>query len=377
MQIDTLCVHSGRAPEASTGAHAPPIHLSSTFERDADGSFSRGFDYARDANPNRNQLEDALAALELGSAAVAYASGTAAIAAIFQALEPGDHVLVTEDVYYGVRRFLDEIMARWGLRASYVDFTDRKAVLGAFQSGTRLLFAETPSNPLARISDIAALGRIAHERQAVLVCDNTWATPVLQRPLDLGADLVVHSGTKFLGGHSDAMLGVVVARDAQSALVARLRSAQRLAGAVPSPFACWLVLRSLDTLALRVRAQSANALHLARMLASRPDVEAVHYPGLEGDPGHAAARRQMHGGFGGVLSFEVSGGKPRAMAVAARLRTIVRATSFGGTHTTIEHRRSIEGPDSATPDSLLRLAVGIEAAQDIAEDLTQALDATS
>jgi cystathionine gamma-synthase len=374
MKFETLAVHAGRTIDGQTASIAPPIYLSTTFEREADGSFRGGTPYARDANPNRREIEACIAALEGGADAAAFASGMAAIAAIFHALAPGDHVIVAHDAYYGVRLLLDGALARWGLATSYVDLRDLSAVKAAMCATTRLIFIESPSNPLVAITDIASVAAIARNGGAHVACDNTWATPVLQRPLDLGADLIVHSGTKYLGGHSDTMLGLIVTRDASDALFARVREAQSIAGAIPSPFACWLALRGADTLALRVREQSRNALAIATFLRDHPAVTAVHYAGLPSDPGHAVAARQMHGGFGGVLSFEVRGGRDAAMRVASGVSLFVRATSFGGTHSAIEHRRSVEGERSITPEGLLRAAIGVEHADDLICDLERALD---
>ncbi|HET7675558.1 MAG TPA: aminotransferase class I/II-fold pyridoxal phosphate-dependent enzyme [Gammaproteobacteria bacterium] len=371
MHPDTLAVHAGRTVDAETGAIALPIHPSTTFERAADGSFPHGNIYTRYANPTRGHLETCLAALEGGAEAAAFGSGTAAAHAIFQALGPESHVVASADAYHGILRLLREIMAPWRLAVTLVDTTDLDAVHTALRPETRLLWVETPSNPLLKISDLAALAEIAHSQDIVAVCDNTFATPVLQRPLDLGFDLAMLSTTKYLGGHSDVLGGALVTR-AVDAFWDRLRFLQGAAGAVPSPFDCWLVLRGAATLPLRVRAQSENAARLAEHLASHPVVERVYYPGLPEHPGHALAARQMNG-FGGMLSFTVVGGEAAAIAAAGRLRLIKRATSLGGVETLIEHRASIEGPETRTPRNLLRLSAGIEHAEDLIADLDQAL----
>jgi cystathionine gamma-synthase len=371
VRFETLAVHAGHSIDESTGAVMPPIHLSTTFERAPDGSFPSGYLYSRSANPNRRALEECLARLEGGAAALAFASGSAATMSVFQALAPGDHVLAPDDAYYGTGHLLRETFGPWGLTASFVDMTDLSAVAAALRPETRLVWAETPSNPLVRITDLRAVADLAHQAGALFACDNTWATPVLQRPLALGADLVMHSTTKYLGGHSDVLGGALVLRE-EGPLHARLKKLQEYGGAVAAPFDCWLVMRGVRTLALRMAAHSDNALAVARFLAAHPDVSAVHYPGLPGDPGHAVAARQMSR-FGGMLSFEVPGGRAEAFAVAARLRIFTRATSLGGPESLIEHRASIEGPTTRAPENLLRCSIGLEHPDDLIEDLERAL----
>lgn len=373
MKLETLAVHAGRSVEAGTGAVTPSITLSTTFERAEDGSFPHHV-YTRSGNPNRDALEAALAALEGGSAALAFASGQAAAAAVFQSLTAGDHVLMPDDLYHGVRHLTRQVMARLGLAADFVDLSDLSRVAAALRPETRLVWIETPSNPSLKIADIAAVARLAREAGALTVVDNTWATPILQRPLALGADIVMHSTTKYIGGHSDVLGGCLVVRqDADAGLVERLRAAQNLAGGVPSPFDCWLLLRSLPTLPYRVRAQSESAAKVAAFLASHPAIERVNYPGLTSHPGHEVAARQMNG-FGGMLSIQVRGGQAEAMGVAARVRLFIRATSLGGVESLIEHRASVEGADTPTPPNLLRLSVGLEHSDDLIADLTQALE---
>jgi cystathionine gamma-synthase len=370
-RIETLAVHAGHSPDSATGAVTPPIHLTTTFERAADGSFPGGHSYTRSSNPNRSGLEVVLAALEGGAAAAAFSSGSAATMAIFQALAPGDHVIAPEDVYFGTGKLLREVFSGWGLASTFVNMTDQLAVQAAIRPETRLLWMETPSNPLLKVSDIARLAALAREVGAVSVCDNTWASPALQRPLTLGVDLVMHSTTKYLSGHSDTLGGAVVAaRD--DAFFQRIRLIQTAGGAVPSPFECWLVQRGIRTLPLRMRAHCENAARVARFLEDHPGVEAVHYPGLESHAGFAVASRQMSAP-GGMLSIQVPGGRAEAMAVAARLRLITRATSLGGTETLIEHRASVEGPDTATPENLLRVSIGLEHPDDVIADFAQAL----
>jgi len=372
MKLETLAIHAGRKPDPATGAVREPIHLSTTFERGADGTYPQGYFYGRSGNPNRASLEQAVAALEGGPEAVAYGSGAAATLAVFSLAAAGHRIVCSADCYHGTARQLREILPRWGASVEFVDTTDLAAVERALEPGAALLWVETPSNPLLRISDLAALAGLARARGALLGCDNTFASPVLQQPLALGADLVMHSTTKFLGGHSDVLGGMVVVREA-GAVLERLREFQGVGGGVPSPFDCWLLLRSLATLPLRVRAQSAGALAVARFLATHPRVERVHYPGLEGHPGHALAARQMRDGFGAVVSVQVPGGAAEALAVAARTQLFTRATSLGGVESLIEHRASMEGPLTQTPANLLRLAVGLEHPDDLVADLDRAL----
>lgn len=371
MHLETLCVHAGHAPDPATGAVATPIHLSTTFERDVDGEFRRGFKYARDLNPNRQALETALAAIEGGAAALAFASGQAATSAVLQALRPGDHIVLPESVYYGTPRLAHEVFAPWGLETTVVNMADAEAVRGALRPTTRIVWIETPSNPLLSMTDIARVAALAHEAAAKVVVDNTWATPVGQRPLELGADLVMHATTKYLGGHSDVMGGALITRTDDD-FFARLRVIQQAGGAVAAPFDSWLVLRGIRTLAWRVRGQSANAEAMARFLHGHARVSVVHYPGLPSHPGHDIAARQMRL-WGGMLSFEVRGGQEEAMGVAGRLRLFTRATSLGGTESLVEHRASIEGPTSRTPPGLLRMSIGLEHADDLIADLDQAL----
>jgi cystathionine gamma-synthase len=370
MRIETLAVHAGHGIDPATGAVSSPIYLSTTFERDPDGAYSRGFMYSRNNNPNRQALEQGIAALEGGANAAAFASGTGASMAIFQALAPGDHVLAHVDAYYGTTRLLREIFLRWGLQADFVDMSDLAAVQKALRPNTQLAWAETPSNPLLRIVDLRAVAKIARDAGVTFVCDNTWA-PVLQRPFDLGADLILHSTTKYFGGHCDVLGGIVVTKT-ENDFFQRIRRTQYEGGAVPSPFDCWLILRGMRTLPWRMRAHSHNAMKVADFLAQHPKVERVHYPGLKSHPGHEIAARQMSE-FGGMLSFEVKGGGDAAMAVAAATKIFTRATSLGGVESLIEHRASIEGPGTTSPENLLRLSIGLENADDLIEDLDQAL----
>ncbi len=373
MHPETQVVHTGQEIDAATGAIAPPIHLSTTFERDADGEYPRGHIYTRDTNPNRLALENALAHLEGGADAAAFSSGSVATMTLLQALRTGDHILAPDNFYYGIQLIIRDLLADWGLEYSFVDMTDPDAVQDAIRPNTRLVMLETPSNPLMKIADIATIAAIAHENEALLACDNTIASPLLQKPLQHGADFVIHATTKYLGGHSDVLGGAVIARE-ESEMWSRVKMLQKVGGAVASPFDSWLVLRGVQTLALRINAHASNALALATRLKTHPAVERVLYPGLETHPQHEIARKQMLG-YGGLLSILVRGGEEAAMNVAARTQLFIRATSFGGTHSLIEHRASIEAPGTLTPANLLRLSVGIEHVDDLWQDLAQALEA--
>ncbi|HEY9721343.1 MAG TPA: aminotransferase class I/II-fold pyridoxal phosphate-dependent enzyme [Oscillatoriaceae cyanobacterium] len=371
MHLETLAVHAAQRPDPATGAIAPPISLSTTFERDPSGAYSRGFEYGRDANPNRAALEEAMALLEGGEVAAAFSSGMAAANAVFQALAPGDRVVAPNDAYMGVGKLLREVFRPWGLEVVFVDMDDLAQVRAALSTPTRLVWLETPSNPLLKVTDIAAVAALAKARGAAVACDNTWCTPVFQRPLDLGVDLVVHATTKYLGGHHDVLGGMVVAK-AATPLFKRIRELQIQAGAVPSPFEAWLTLRGIRTLPVRMRAHADHAMAVAHFLDAHPAVEIVHYPGLSTHPGHEVAARQMRA-FGGMLSFQVKGDRAEAMAVAARVQLFTRATSLGGVESLIEHRASVEGPTTKTPENLLRVSVGLEHADDLCADLDQAL----
>jgi cystathionine gamma-synthase len=373
MRIETRAIHAGRHIDPATGAVAQPICLSTTFERSPQGDYPRGFSYSRVDNPNRQALERCLADLEGGAEALMFASGLAVATAVVQALQPGDHILAPDDVYWGFRQVIGGVFGNWNLEAVYVDMSDLEAVRAAVRPNTRLIWTETPSNPLMKITDLAGIAAIAREAgpRVTTLCDSTFATPVVQRPLEHGIHLVAHSTTKYLNGHADAVGGVLI-RGGASQLFERARVSQKFGGGVPSPFDCWMTLRGLETLPYRMRGHAANAALVAEFLVGHAEVEAVHYPGLADHPGRAIAARQMAAG-GGMLSFQVRGGREAAMRVAARCELFTRATSLGGTHSLIEHRASVEGPDSRTPSNLLRLSVGLEHAADLIADLRQAL----
>ncbi|MBK8139167.1 MAG: aminotransferase class V-fold PLP-dependent enzyme [Chloroflexi bacterium] len=373
MKLETQLVHVGRPIEPGSHAITPSIVLATTFEREQDGTYE-GDVYSRTSTPNRRNLETALAMLEGGRSAYAFSSGQAAASAVLQSLSAGDHVILPNDLYHGMRYLVTDILRRWGLQADFVDMRDPEHVSRAVKPNTRLIWVETPSNPSLQIADIAAIAQIAHQAGALYAVDNTWATPIWQKPLDLGADIVMHSTTKYLGGHSDVLGGALVLREpADGPLSQRLYTIQKLSGAVPSPFDCWLILRSLPTLALRVRAQTASAGKIAAVLNTHPRIERVNYPGLSTHPGHAVATRQMRG-FGAMLSFEIRGGQAEALAVAAKTAIFARATSLGGVESLIEHRASVEGPATVTPSNLLRVSVGLEHPDDLTADLLTALE---
>jgi cystathionine gamma-lyase len=373
----TRAVHVGQGPDAATGAVVQPIHLATTFAQEGIGRHG-GFEYARSNNPTREQLESCLASLENGRHALAFASGLAATTTAMLLLDPGDHVVYMEDAYGGTYRLFDKVMRRYGITFSAVDASQPGAIEGAMNVRTRLVWIETPTNPRLRIVDIAAAAAAAHRRSAALAVDSTFASPYVQRPLELGADIVMHSSTKYLGGHSDVLGGCLVTSSEE--LAERLRFHQNAAGAVPSPFDCWLLLRGLKTLALRVQRQSDNALAIARHLDAHPAVSAVHYPGLTSHPQHELATRQMGGVFGGMVSFELAD-EASAVRVLEALRLFTLAESLGAveslaehpglmTHTSVppEERRRI-----GLGDGLLRLSVGIEDVADLLADLDQAL----
>jgi cystathionine gamma-synthase len=371
VRIETIAVHAGHEPDPTTGAVTPPIHLSTTFEREPDGSYRQGYIYSRYANPNRGALERCLASLEDGVAACAFASGSAATMTVVQACGPGSHIVAPDDAYFGTTKLFREVFGAWGVELDCVDMTNVDAVRAAMRPNTKLVWVETPSNPLLRVADIRAIASIARKTGAACVVDNTWGTPVLQRPLELGADISMHATTKYLGGHSDVLGGALIAR-AENDLWKKIVAIQMAAGAVPSPFECWLTLRGIRTLPLRVRAQSDNAMALAKHLSKHKRVEVVHYPGLPSHPAHTLAASQMSA-FGGMLSVQVGKDAAESVAIASKLELFTQATSLGGTESLIEHRASVEGPGTRAPANLLRVSVGLEHSEDLIADWDQAL----
>lgn len=371
---ETLAVHAGREPEAGDAGLAPAIKPATTYLRDAAGGYPGGHQYARYSNPTRDRLEAALAVLEGGGEALAFASGMAAVSAVFAQLVPGDHAIVSADAYHGVIRFLGNWLKPRDVGITFCDTTRPDEIQKHLMPETKLVWLESPSNPLLKITDLAATAALARERGVLSVCDATLASPALQRTLDFGIDIVMHSSTKFLGGHSDLLGGVLVTRHAE--IAAALRSWQGDAGAAPSAFDCWLLLRSLPTLPVRIARQSASAQRIAEWLSERSDVEKVFYPGLPSHPGHALAQRQMSA-CGGVLSFQLRGDEARARAFASATRLFLQATSLGGVESLVEHRASIEGAHRRSPENLLRLSVGLEHPDDLIGDLEHALQETA
>lgn len=372
MELATQLIHGAELHDPS-GAVVPPLILSTTFERGADGiSYPGGYKYSRHDNPNRQQLEQKLAVLEKGAACVAFSSGLAAAATVLQSLKSGDHLLLPDDTYFAIRSQLDNLFAHVGITYTLVDMTNLAELAAAFRPNTRLVWIETPSNPGLKITDIAAVVQLAQQHQCFTVADNTWATPYHTRPIELGVDVVLHSTTKYLGGHSDILGGALVFAQTD-ARYEWMRNAQQLGGAVPSPFECWLLNRSLATFAARMPIHNSNAAALATYLQQHPAVEAVLYPGLPAHAGHSIAARQMQNGFGGMLSVLLKGNRETALRVAGALQYFTHATSLGGVESLVEHRKSVEGPESLTPDNLLRISVGIEAPNDLIADWEQAL----
>ena len=375
--FETLAIHAGQEPDPTTGAVVPPIYQVSTYAQDGVGGLRAGYEYSRSSNPTRTALEECLAALEGGTRALAFASGMAAEDCLLRTVcAPGDHVLIPHDAYGGTYRLFDKILSRWQVSYRPVPVSSAAAVKDALaERPARLVWVETPTNPLLSIVDITALAEICRDAGALLVVDNTFASPYLQNPLALGAGAVVHSTTKYLSGHSDVVGGALVVADAE--LGDRLAFSQNATGAVPGPFDAWLTLRGIKTLAVRIERHSHNALRVAHMLAAHPAVTGVLYPGLPGHPGHETAAKQMRG-FGGMVSFRVRGGEEEAVAVCGRTRVFTLAESLGGVESLIEHphrmtHASVAGSALEVPADLIRLSVGIESCDDLLEDLRMAL----
>jgi len=377
MRFETRAIHEGQEADLATGAVTVPVYQTSTYRQDGIGK-PRGYEYSRTGNPTRHALEQALASLESGRYGLAFASGVAATTAVLQLLHPGDHVVAGNDLYGGTYRLLEQVYRPWGLHVDYADVTNPAAFAAAMKPNTRMIWVETPTNPLLKIVDVANLATKARNVAALLVVDNTFASPYFQRPLELGAHIVVHSTTKYLAGHSDLVGGAVVTSCDEEYLA--IKFYQNAAGAVPGPWDCWLTLRGIKTLAVRMREHERNALQLARVLENHPKVERVYYPGLESHPQHKLARRQMSG-FSGMISFEIAGGYPAVEQFVSRLKLFLLAESLGGveslvcyppkmTHSALDpaerKRRGIR-------DNLIRLSVGIEHVADLQEDLIGAL----
>lgn len=379
MKLETLSIHAGNHSDPTTGAVVSPLILSTTFERAEDGSTLEGRDiYTRASNPNRRALEEKLAALEGGSEAIAFASGQAATMSIFHSLGGNTHVILPDDIYYNTKVIIDNLYANFGLTCTAVDMTDLGAIKRAIKKNTKLIWIETPSNPSLKVTDIQAVVKIAKAKNILVACDNTWATPFFTRPFEFGVDLIMHSTTKYFGGHSDILGGVVILPPAPSlGAGAAIRTFQTVGGAVPSPFDCWLLSRSLSTFAIRMPVHAQNAMRLATFLEAQPQIEKVNYPGLKSNEYHKVAKKQMCNAdgvpcFGGMMSVLVKGGQKEAMELASKLKIFKHATSLGGVESLIEHRFSVEGTHSSSPENLLRISVGIENIEDLIADFIQA-----
>lgn len=381
MRLDTLAIHAGQAPDPTTGAVMTPVYQTSTYVQKGPGEH-QGFEYARTHNPTRQALEGNIAALESGKYGIAFASGCATTTSVLHLFQAGDHILCADDVYGGTYRLFAKVFAQFQLQTTFVDLTDLASLPKHIRPNTRAIWVETPTNPMLKVVDLAALSQIAHQHALVVICDNTFATPVFQQPLQLGCDIVVHSTTKYIGGHSDVVGGIAVTSQVQWA--DKLRFLQNAMGAVPGPWDAFLILRGTKTLPLRMRAHQRNALQIANFLQAHKDVARVIYPGLESHPQHQLAARQMRG-FGGMISFEICGGLRRADAFLRALRLFALAESLGGVESLVEHpaimtHASIPEQIRARlgiTDGLIRLSVGIEDPQDLEEDLQQAFVATA
>jgi cystathionine gamma-synthase len=374
--FNTRAIHAGQEPDPATGAVNVPVHLSTTFKQDGVGGLRGGYEYSRSANPTRTALQEALAALEQGTTGLAFASGLAAEDALLRTVcEPGSHVVLGGDAYGGTFRLISRVLSRWGVEHTPADLNDRGALRAAMRPATRVIWCETPTNPLLNLADIAVLAEVAHGAGALLVVDNTFASPYLQQPLTLGADVVVHSTTKYLGGHSDVVGGALVTADAD--LGEQLAYHQNAMGGVAGAFDAWLVLRGIKTLGVRMDRHQANAARIAEFLLGHPAVASVLYPGLPDHPGHDIAAKQMSG-FGGMLSFRLTGGEEQALKVCERAQLFTLAESLGGVESLIEHpgrmtHASAAGSPLEVPADLVRLSVGIEDVEDLLADLEQAL----
>jgi cystathionine gamma-synthase len=374
MRLETLAIHAGGESDRETGALSPPIHLATTFKHGPAAERIAGYEYQREGNPTNDRLREAIAALEGGEAALTFASGMAAVTTLLETLPSGSALVIPDDCYAGVRMLATEFLPERGIRVHRVDMTDHDAVRTACAGGVSLVWVETPSNPLMKLSNITSLAEIVHEHNALLVCDNTFASPVLQQPLALGADIVMHSTTKYFGGHSD-VLGGALAFKHDDEFCRRVANRLHITGAVLAPFSAWLTLRGLRSLPARMALHCSNARRIAEFLAAHPQVERVNYPGLPSHPGHELATQQMRD-FGGMLSVQLRDGREAALAMAGKLQLFTNATSLGGCESLVEHRASTEGPHTTTPPNLLRMSIGLEHVEDLIADLEQALQAT-
>lgn len=371
MRFETLAIHAGGESDRDTGAVVPPIHLATTFRHGPAAERIAGYEYQREGNPTNDRLRAAIAAMEGGETALTCASGMAAISAVLESLTQGARLLIPDDCYTGLRVLAAEFLPARGIAVQRVDMADPDAVAAACAGGVDLVWAETPSNPLLKLSDIAALAAIARSHGALLACDNTFASPALQQPLALGADLVMHSTTKYFGGHSDVLGGALVFKRADS-MFERVAHRLHITGATLSPFSAWLTLRGCRSLPARMALHCSNARRVADFLSAQPQVARVNYPGLASHPGHAIAAKQMRD-FGGMLSVQLRGGRDAALAMAGKLALFTNATSLGGCESLVEHRASTEGENPSSPQDLLRMSVGLEHIDDLIADLEQAL----
>ena len=370
MQTETIAIHAGNLTRSTTGDVTPPISLSTTFFRDDHGGYPGGHMYSRVSNPNRSALESVMAKLEKGAEACAFSSGNTAGMSVFQALPAGSHIIAPDDMYWGFKKQLQSIFAGI-LEIDFADLTDIEKVAGYIRPNTVMIWIETPSNPLLKITDIAAVAAIAKKHKLILACDSTFASPCFQNPILQGADIVMHSSTKYIGGHSDVLGGILVTA-AKTDFWEKIRNIQQVGGAVPSPFDCYLLLRSIKTLPYRMKGHAENGMSLAKYLEAHPKIEAVYYPGLPSHPQYEIAKKQMTG-YSGMLSVLVSGDAANARRVVNSVRLFAQATSLGGVESLIEHRASVEGPDSKTPQNLIRISVGLEHIDDLIADIEQAL----
>jgi len=371
MRIETLAIHAGGEPDKETGAVSPPIHLATTFQHGPAGERIAGFEYQREANPTQSRLEECLAAMEQGEAALAFASGMAAMNGLLECLPSGAEVLIPGDCYGGLRSLGQEFLPERGLSMRAINMSDLNAVRAAISDQTKCIWLETPSNPLLEVSDIKSIAAVCKEKNILLVCDNTFATPILQQPILLGADVVMHSTTKYFGGHSDVM-GGALAFAKRDQLYDKAAHRRHITGNILSPFSAWLILRGARSLAARMAWHCSNAEKIAAFLNAHPAIEKVNYPGLASHQNHEIAKSQMRG-FGGMMSVHVKGGREAALVFAGKLKLFINATSLGGCESLIEHRASVEGPNPVSAQNLLRISVGLEHSDDLIEDLRQAL----
>lgn len=370
MKTETIAIHSGNINQSATGDVTPAISLSTTFLRNEEGGYTGGHMYSRVSNPNRSALENVLSQLDKGADACAFSSGNTAGMAIFQALTPGNHIIAPDDMYWGFKKQLQSIF-KDTLEIDFVDLTNTTEIEHYIKPSTVMIWVETPSNPLLKITDLGAVSAICKKHGLMMACDSTFASPCLQNPIELGADVVMHSTTKYIGGHSDVLGGALITAR-KDEFWEKIKNIQQTGGAVSAPFDCFLLLRSIKTLPYRMRGHCSNGMALARYLENHPQIEAVYYPGLPSHPQHDIAKKQMSD-FGGMLSILVKGGSEAARKVVNKVQLFAQATSLGGVESLIEHRASIEGPDTKTPENLIRISAGLEHIDDLIADLDQAL----